>query len=173
MNRVLASLATMSLVGGSLLVGAAPAHADDTTCNGTIGAVTLDGNVIVPDNARCELLGTRVDGNVHVESGAILKAKGAQIGGNVQAENHERVVVKALDGSRSQVDGSIQLKQGGGGKIAKTDVGSDIQLFTNSGQFVVKHNHVDGNLQCKSNSPKPTGGGNVVQGNKEDQCRGL
>ena len=30
---------------------------------------------------------------------------------------------------------------------------------------------VDGNLQCKGNRPRPTGGGNVVQGDKEDQCR--
>jgi hypothetical protein len=81
-------------------------------------------------------------------------------------------VVKALNGSRSRVDGSIQLKQGGG-RISQTDVGSDIQLFTNDGLFVVKDNHLDGNLQCKSNNPKPTGGNNVVQGNKEDQCRKL
>ena len=31
----------------------------------------------------------------------------------------------------------------------------------------------NGNLQCKENVPSPTGGGNVVQGNKEDQCRRL
>ena len=98
---------------------------------------------------------SNVDGDVHVESGAILKAKGAHVAGNVQAENHERVAVKARTGSRSHVDGSIQLKQGGGGKVAKTDIGSDIQLFTNSGLFVVKSNHVEGNLQCKSNNPNP------------------
>jgi hypothetical protein len=75
-------------------------------------AVSLDGDVILPEGAMCKLLGTgSVDGNVHVESGATLKAKGVHIGGNVQAENHERVVVKALTGSRSHVDGSIQLKQ--------------------------------------------------------------
>ena len=173
MNRVLAGLAALPFVAASVALGAAPAQADDTTCNGTIGAVTLDGNVIVPEGALCKLIGTRVDGNVHVESGATLKAKGVRVGGSVQAENHERVVLKALTGGRSHVDGSIQLKQGGGGKIAKTDVGSDIQLFTNGGLFVVESNHVDGNLQCKSNNPKPTGGNNVVQGNKEDQCRDL
>jgi len=32
---------------------------------------------------------------------------------------------------------------------------------------------VDGNLQCKSNRPAPTGDFNRVQGNKEDQCRNL
>ncbi|HEU4513258.1 MAG TPA: hypothetical protein VFR87_09145 [Nocardioidaceae bacterium] len=32
---------------------------------------------------------------------------------------------------------------------------------------------VDGNLQCKSNDPAPVGDNNQVQGDKEDQCRGL
>ncbi len=32
---------------------------------------------------------------------------------------------------------------------------------------------VDGNLQCKENQPRPTGGGNIVHGNKEDQCARL
>ncbi|PVG80887.1 hypothetical protein DDE18_21125 [Nocardioides gansuensis] len=173
MNRILACLVALPLVAVSLGLGAAPAHADDTTCHGTIGAVSLDGNVIVPEGALCRLIGTRVDGNVQVKSGAVLKAKGVRVGGSVQAENHERVVVKALNGGRSHVDGSIQLKQGDGGRIARTDVGSDIQLFTNVGLFVVESNHVDGNLQCKSNNPKPTGSNNVVQGNKEDQCRDL
>jgi hypothetical protein len=173
MKRTLAALAALPIVAASLVLGAAPAQADDTTCRGTIGAVSLDGSVIVPEGALCKLVGTRVDGNVHVESGAILKARGVRVGGNVQAENHERVVVKALNGSRSRVDGSIQLKQGGGGRISQTDVASDIQLFTNDGLFVVKGNHVDGNLQCKSNNPRPTGGNNVVEGNKEDQCRKL
>jgi len=57
--------------------------------------------------------------------------------------------------------------------MAKAHVGSDIQLFANDGAFVVVANRVDGNLQCKSNTPAPTGGSNVVQGNKEDQCRAL
>jgi hypothetical protein len=173
MTRALAVLAALPIVAASLVLGQAPAHADDTTCRGTIGTKSIDGNVIVPEGALCKLIGTRVDGNVHVESNATLKARGVRVGGSIQAENHERVVVKRLDGRRSYVDGSIQLKQGGGGRIARVHVGSDIQLFSNDGLFVVKGNHVDGNLQCKSNTPPPTGSNNVVQGNKEDQCRHL
>lgn len=173
MTRALAALAALPIVAAGLVFGAAPAEADDTTCRGTIGAESIDGNVIVPKGALCRLIGTRIDGNVHVKSNAILKAKGVRVGGSIQAENHERVVVGPLGGRGSHVDGSIQLKQGGGGRIAKVDVGSDIQLFSNDGLFVVKGNHVDGNLQCKSNTPRPTGGNNVVQGNKEDQCRKL
>ena len=50
---------------------------------------------------------------------------------------------------------------------------SDIQLFSNDGEFVVRRNVVDGNLQCKGNEPMPVGGDNKVEGNKEDQCRNL
>jgi hypothetical protein len=32
---------------------------------------------------------------------------------------------------------------------------------------------IDGNLQCTGNSPAPTGSGNVVGGNAEDQCAAL
>jgi hypothetical protein len=158
---------------GSLFVGAAPAHADERVCRGAIGATSIDGDVVVPQGASCTLLGTRVDGNVKVYRNATLAVRGARIGGNIQADNHRRVIVTKRDGRRTRVGGSIQLKQGGGGKLIKVVVGSDIQLFSNDGRFKVRRNRVDGNLQCKSNRPAPVGGRNVVQGNKEDQCRRL
>lgn len=159
-------------LAGSLLV-AAPAQADDRVCRGTIGSVAIDGDVVVPQGASCTLLGTRVDGNVLVKGNATLVARGAKVGGNVQADNHRRVVITPRDGSRSRVEGSVQLKQGGGGLVQGVVVGGDIQLFANDARFTVRGNRVDGNLQCKSNRPAPVGGNNVVQGNKEDQCRSL
>jgi hypothetical protein len=39
-----------------------------------------------------------------------------------------------------------------------------------SGGVSIISNTIDGNLQCKENQPAPTGGGNIVQGNMEDQC---
>jgi hypothetical protein len=74
---------------------------------------------------------------------------------------------------KSRVGGSIQLEQGGGGKLLRNVVDSDIQLFSNDGRFTVRGNVVGGNLQCKSNEPRPIGGNNRVEGNKEDQCRNL
>ena len=52
-------------------------------------------------------------------------------------------------------------------------VNGDVQMFQNTGGVRVARNRIDGNLQCKENRPAPTGGGNVVQGNKEDQCARL
>jgi hypothetical protein len=170
-------LVAVPLVVAASVMTAPAAHADDRVCRGTIGASSIDGNVVVPQNATCRLNGTRIDGNVIVESGAKLVASGVRVGGNIQAESHREVVIKprSVKGKavRSTVEGSVQLKQGGGGKILRAVVDSDIQLFTNRGRFEVRGNRVDGNLQCKSNNPRPVGGNNVVQGNKEDQCRSL
>jgi len=152
----------------ALALGAGVAHADEVVCNGRIDAVSIDGDVKVPSNVACTLAGTRVDGNVKVESGASLATQNARIGGNVQAENHRQVNLAG-----GAVGGSVQLKQGGGANIASVSVKGDIQLFENRGAQTVRNNRVDGNLQCKSNSPAPTGGGNIVQGNKEDQCARL
>lgn len=112
-----------------------------------------------------------------VNRGATLVARGVEVGGNIQAENHERVVVRprSVDDRtiQSRVGGSIQLMQGGGGRLLRNVVEGDIQLFSNDGRFEVRRNRVGGNLQCKTNDPSPVGGGNVVDGNKEDQCRAL
>jgi len=173
--KQLVAVAPLALAAALLV--APPAVADDRRCAGTIKAVSIDDNVVVPAGATCRLLGTRVDGNVVVNRNATLVARGVRVGGNIQAENHERVVVRprTVDDRtiRSRVGGSIQLVQGGGGRLLRNVVDSDIQLFSNDGRFEVRRNRVGGNLQCKSNDPRPVGGGNVVQGNKEDQCRGL
>jgi hypothetical protein len=39
------------------------------------------------------------------------------------------------------------------------------------GGAAIRRNAVQGKLQCKGNAPAPTGVGNSVAGNKEDQCR--
>jgi cytoskeletal protein CcmA (bactofilin family) len=180
-------LLVMAVAAGALMVPTA-ALAEETTCTGTIGATTLD-NVRVPDGATCTLDGTRVKGTVKVETGATLIAKGIRVVGNVQAENASKVTVKR--GSR--VNGDIQHVQGGSARVVDTIIGGQVlfdenggrlrakrnviegnlQAFKNSGGLRIAKNTIDGNLQCKENAPAPTGGGNVVHGNKEDQCASL
>jgi hypothetical protein len=165
-----------------------PAMAEETVCNGSLGAVTVD-NLRVPQNATCRLTGTRVKGTITVQNNAALVARKVVVIGNVQAENARQVNV--LAGSR--VGGSVQLVQGGGAKVydsfidsdilfdsnnayfraARNNVGGNIQAFQNSGGVEISSNTINGNLQCKENFPEPIGGGNVVGGNKEDQCSGL
>lgn len=193
MKKSLLALAPV-LLAASLLT-APPALADDRRCRGTIGAVFIDGNVIVPKGANCTLRGTRVDGNVHVKGNAKLVARGVKVGGNIQAENHRYVEVtpRTVRGKtiRPRIDGDIQLESRGYGEvrravvdgniqtkqnnrrqvIVRNNVNGDIQAFSNKGGVRIHRNVVDGNLQCKSNNPRPTGDHNRVNGNKENQCR--
>ena len=166
----------------------ATAAAEERVCRGTIGAKTLD-NVRVPQSATCVLDGTYVKGTVKVERGATLRAVGVRVIGNVQGENARRVNV--VQGSR--VGGSVQVVQGGGARVAdsritgdilydennaplyalRSRIGGNVQAFQNTGGVEIRRNVIDGNLQCKANQPRPTGGGNTVGGNKEDQCARL
>ena len=182
------SLRIPSVVAALLLAWSVSALAEERTCNTTLGQITVD-NLRVPQGGTCTLNGTRVKGTIKVERNATLRASGVRVVGNVQAENAALVVVR----SNSFVGGSIQIVQGGGARIVMThithdilfddnrrqivarenNVGGNLQAFQNTGGVSIVDNRIDGNLQCKANSPPPTGGGNVVMGNKEDQCRRL
>jgi hypothetical protein len=178
------------LLVAALGVLAAPplAAAEERTCRGNLGATTVD-NLRVPQGARCILKRTRVKGTIKVQRRAVLVANHVRVVGNVQAENARRIVVRY--GSR--VNGSIQVVQGGGASVTGSRIGgtllydenrrflraarnvieSDLQAFQNKGGVWIARNRVDGNLQCKANRPRPRGFGNIVQGNKEDQCARL
>ncbi|MGH2683635.1 MAG: hypothetical protein ACRDIX_10420 [Actinomycetota bacterium] len=187
MKRSTRWVAVMTL-GGGLLLPAGPAGAEERVCRGTIGARTVD-NLRVPQRATCTLNGTIVKGTIKVGRAATLKAYGVRVVGNVQAENARNVVVRG----RSRIGGSIQIVQGGAARIVRNRINGDIlfddqrraltarrnriggnlQAFQNTGGVTITNNRIDGNLQCKENVPRPTGGGNVVQGTKEDQCARL
>lgn len=170
-----------------MLGGMTPASAETYRCTGTVGNRTLD-NVKVPDGRTCKLNGTFVEGTITVGSRATLVADTVRVIGNVQAENAARVVVRD-----SRIGGSVQIVQGRKAAIRRNvikgdilfddqrrqmvgngnKVGGNIQAFQNTGGVEFRRNRVDGNLQCKANDPRPVGGNNIVEGNKEDQCRRL
>ncbi|HZG98918.1 MAG TPA: hypothetical protein VEY14_11695, partial [Nocardioidaceae bacterium] len=138
----IASAATAAL---AMSLSAAPtAYAEERTCRGTLGAITVD-NLRVPDGATCTLEGTTVKGTVSVESRATLRAVNVRVVGNVQSENARRVVVRG-----SSVGGSIQHVQGGAAVVRGNRVSGDVQMFSNGGDIVIARNRIDGNLQCKS-----------------------
>jgi hypothetical protein len=178
----------VGILSGFLVLLALPTetYAEERTCRGTLGSVTVD-NLRVPQNATCELNGTYVKGTIKVEKGATLNARGVRVVGNVQAENARNVVVR----DSSRIGGSVQVKQGGAATVRSSRiigdiqydansrylrannniVGGSVQVVGNSGGAEIFRNVINGNLQCKENRPAPTGGGNKVGGNKEDQCR--
>jgi hypothetical protein len=161
------ALAAAVLAAASILGPISPAEAEERTCRGSIGKVTVD-NLRVPARATCRLSGTYVKGTIKVATGAKLEARRVRVIGNVQAEGHASVLL-----ADSRVGGSVQLKQGRAANVARNAVTGDVQSFSNRGAQSFVANRINGNLQCKSNVPAPTGHSNFVQGNKEDQCRRL
>jgi hypothetical protein len=177
-----------AIVASIMVVAAAPAFAEERVCRGAIGARTVD-NLRVPQGATCTLNGTFVKGTIKVQRAATLMAIDVRVIGNVQGENAENVVVRAT----SRVGGSVQVVQGERARVVNSRVngdilfdendrrlsvvssriGEDVQAFQNTGGVRIRDNRIEGNLQCKANRPRPTGGGNVVHGNKEDQCKRL
>lgn len=181
----------IAILVGAVMLALAPAqvaHAEETVCRGFIGAETHD-NIRVPQGATCTLEGTIAQGTVKVETGATLRAFDVHVNGNVQGEGARSITVTR----GSFVGGSIQVVQGGGAVVRNSEItmdilfdentarllarsnqiGGNLQAFQNTGGVVIARNRIDGNLQCKENVPAPTGGGNIVQGNKEDQCSNL
>ena len=172
----------------AILAFAGLAHAGDWTCTGSLKDITVD-NLRVPQGATCTLLGTYVKGTINVGTNATLLASNVWVIGNVQSENAAQVEVL----SGSTVGGNIQIKQGGGAHIASVRIkgdlqfeenrgslnannniiGGNLQAFKNMGGLSITENTIDANLQCKENWPAPTGGDNIVKGNKEDQCAHL
>jgi hypothetical protein len=162
--------------------------AAERACRGELGGVTVD-NLRVPDGANCVLNRTRVKGSVKVESRATLNAREVRVTGNVQAENARAVSVT----QSSRIGGSVQIKQGESAAVLNSTVrrdiqynanrsllrvndnkvGGNVQVIGNQAHAEIYRNAIDGNLQCKENSPRPSGGSNRVRGNKEDQCAGF
>lgn len=178
-------------------IASAGASSDDCSTTLTLGAVTIDDNVVVQNGTCITLNGTTVKGNVLVYFGGGLTTIGARIDGNIQAQNAVSVTVKDntyVDGdiqlenlrgsspssiTSSTVKGNIQLKSNSPSlSVVSNNVDGDVQVFSNgngneSSPLFISNNTIDGNLQCKDNNPAPTGGNNRVSGNKEDQCRRL
>jgi hypothetical protein len=159
----------------------------DGICRGSIGAQRFE-NLEVPAGASCTLNGTVVDGNIKIGSNATLHAIEVTVGGNIQADGAAAVTVN----HDSRVGGNIQIKQGGSTTVDQVQVTGDIQLesnraaqiatfnrvggniqvFQNKSIVTISDNRIDGNLQCKDNSPAPTGGRNQAA-SFEDQCAGF
>lgn len=189
MKKILA-ISALSLAAASLLAPSVSAQTQpqNVVCNGTIGAVTVD-NLEVLEFSSCVLNGTRVLGSISVKPQARLTADAVNVRGNVEATEAVSVVVRnsAIAGDLSAVQGGVArfLRNTVGGDIlvdgqfgavavngnrVGTGVAGNVEVYGNFGGTQVFNNRVGGNLQCKENLPIPTGGNNVVVGNKEDQC---
>ena len=166
---------------------------DDFDCDGAPGFTDFE-NVFVRDGASCVLDAVWIDGDVQVEAGGSLDLSDSVVDGNVQSEEGLaiRVAANSIDGDiqvkktrpegsvsvvDNEVDGNVQIEENETTvNVSGNVVDGDLQFFENIAEspHVIADNTVDGDLQCKDNEPDPlSGGGNVVDGDREDQCEVL
>lgn len=186
----LAVPAAAAMALGSAVALAPSAFAEDLECRGTLGAITVAGTVLVPDDATCTLNGTYVMGSVVVKSRATLVANGVELTGTVAGEGPKTVEVRNSEIGNgfsiskaepngqivlagSSVTGDIQLADDRGpAELSNNQVGGSIQANKNTGGLTITGNRIVNGLQCQDNRPAPVGGGNVAA-QKQGQCLNL
>ncbi len=153
----------ITLIGMGFILSAT-AMADDVHCPPNLGAVEIDGNVLIA--APCRLDGTTVKGSVELFAGGSLVAVDATIIGNIQA-----TAADFVDVDRSDVEGSVQLDDMVGtansirnstiiGSVQQTGslsalevidnvIGADVQVFGNAAAVTVDDNHIEGSVQLE------------------------
>ena len=136
-------------------------------CVGTVGYLTAD-NLIVPSGKTCTLTGGWIKGSILVEDGGKLTASGLYVKGSLQSKKAMSVILTDM-----VIDGSIQVEEGGSAQLKMSLIHGSVLFVKNTGSLMILNNTIHGNLQCKENKLMPTGGGNIVLGNKEDQCSRL
>src|SRR5215831_9607070 len=98
------------LAFGMMLATVSLARADNTSCTGTLVNTTINGNLVVPDSASCELDHVAVTGNVLVgHDASLLVDAGVTITGNVHADHCGSVVLESL-GVPSSVAGNVEIQ---------------------------------------------------------------
>jgi cytoskeletal protein CcmA (bactofilin family) len=150
---------------------------------------TFSRDLTIAVDTHCTLTNVRIRGDLKLGRGSTVIAGDLRVEGDIEG--------KAASGLRltsSRIDGDIQFEDGGSVEVRQTGIEGNLQLESNHGSLHVEGNRVEGNvqvfknrggpftisnneiaghLQCKENEPAPTGGGNNVEGVKEDQCRNL
>ncbi len=190
MHRLFNVYMAMILALSALFAGSTAAHAEDYECRGTLGAVTIVGNLLVPDDATCILEGTYVQGSIVVKSRATLQATGITVTGGIQGEGPRNVVVRSstignsvsvrksepggtVELSNSSITGDVQLEDNRGAvTINGNEISGSVQANKNTGGLEITGNRIGNGLQCQDNNPPPTGGGNIAK-QKQGQCQFL
>jgi hypothetical protein len=154
--------ATTMLTFGIMLAALPTARAADTTCPPSPPpGSTINGNLIVPANASCELDDGTVTGNVVVGTGASLSGfpvtgQTVRIVGNITADHCNFAGFQTFGDGTLSVGGNVNIQN-------CTSTGTPSGYFgLVQGQFVSVT--IGGNFLC-ANSEVCIAGGGVVQGN--------
>jgi hypothetical protein len=106
---------------------ALPAVADDDEeCVGVIGPVEIDGDLVVPEGATCDLEGTIVNGDVVVKRDASLFTDRADIGGRARGGDDD-------DDDDGDGRGDLRVEENGYADLLNTSVDGSTRLHSSLG----------------------------------------
>jgi putative cofactor-binding repeat protein len=72
------------------------------------------------------------------------------------------------------VRGRVEVEANAGAvSVTGNTIRGTLRADDNTGGVEIADNRIGNNLQCEGNDPAPTGGGNLVRGDKQDQCETL
>jgi hypothetical protein len=146
-------------------------------------------DVEIRPNASCTFTDVRVRGNVLLREGARLVASRLTVDGSIEANRAAGLVL-----TDSWIYGEVKFEEGGTVTIAGTLVDGKVELKSNLGVIDAADNRIEEafkleknrggpfrllrnesrNLECKENTPEPSGSGNVVrEDRKAEQCEDL
>jgi hypothetical protein len=162
-----------TLMAFGIMVAALPAaRADNTPCTGSLQGV-INGNVVVPDGATCQLNNATVTGNVFVSTGASL-AMGVlgsvMISGNLQADHCASVGVISFTTSLLSIGGNVAIRSCtemsgydvSSGSSGSVTIGGNFLCQTNSAPCFAQRGSIGGNTIVSGNF----GGTSIVAGNE-------
>lgn len=159
--------------GGTLIANGADiegnVQAEDAEAVSLLTDTFVGGDVQVKRRTLVSVADSRIVGDLQLqEAGTSLVAADLVIGGNLQMQKAASADILAV-----RIDGDLQLEENTGQlRATGAEVRGNLQVFKNRGGVTLRDNQVAQALQCKENSPAPTGGGNVA-GEKEEQCSAL
>jgi hypothetical protein len=120
--------------------------------NQALGPVTIDGNIVVPSGAFCDLNGTHVTGNATVESGPPepsnptgLTSNAATIDGNVLVQRNAQFA--AFTGSN--IGGNVRCNQCEVADIQGSTVEGSLEDNGVSEGAFIRNSHFGGNLRIQ------------------------
>jgi hypothetical protein len=136
----------------------------------------------------CTFTNVRVWGRLELREGARLTASQLTVFQQLKANRAQGLIL-----ADSRIYGDLEFVNGGSVTIRNSSIGKELKLRSNLGAIAVSDNTIgetltlennrggpftlwrnrSERLECKGNDPPPTGGGNVVERNKTEQCVGL
>lgn len=144
---VLALVATAALV----LASAPVAQADDVPCTTLVIGAQVDGNVVVPSGATCNLWFSEVRGNVIVRPGATLDFFVSTAYGNIEGDGFSEILVNLSTVILGNgVIGNVIAKNGSNPGIARvidSSTNGSVQFENNAGHQAITNSSIGGNIQ--------------------------